>query len=170
MSTRRSKARAVARLDEERARLEATIAGISPSAMLQPGVVGAWSVKDVLAHLADWEEHMSVWLDAARRGERVNGPEPGLSWRQMNEFNRRIYEAHRRQRLEEVLDDFRTAHSRFMELVATMPEDEMLERGRYQLTGTKALFDWLSQYAEHDAWGSRRIGEWIAARASVANV
>ncbi len=167
MPKERSKAAIVARLHEERERLEETVASISPDVLREPGVVGEWSVKDVLAHLADWEEHMPAWLQAARRGDPVPGPEPDLTWRQLKEFNRRIFEAHRAQRLDEVNEYFQVAHVRFMEMVAALPEDEMLSRARYQLTAPKALYDWLVQYADHDAWGARRIREWLEKRASV---
>ncbi|HEX9106451.1 MAG TPA: ClbS/DfsB family four-helix bundle protein [Longimicrobiales bacterium] len=167
MRTARSKAAILAQLNDERERLEQTIASLNPGAMLEPGVVHEWSAKDVLAHLADWEEHMPVWLEAARRGEATPGPEPDLTWHQLGEFNRRVFETHRARRLESVLDYFRTAHGRFMEMVVAMPEEEMLAPARYPLTGKQALYDWLVQYAQHDAWGTRRILEWLEKRASV---
>ncbi len=168
MAQTRSKAAITARLRRERRRLEGLVASVSPREMVVGGVVGASSVKDVLAHLADWEAHMLVWLAAARAGQAVPGPEAGLSWRPLKEFNRRIYEAHRDEALDVVLASFRQDHERFMAMVAAMPEEEMLARGRYALTAGKALYDWLVQYAEHDAWGTKRIGDWAQARAAAA--
>ncbi len=164
MAQTRSKAAILERLAAERRTLEQLLGTIPPAEMLERGVVGEWSAKDVLAHLADWEAHMLVWLAAARRGEAVRGPEPGLGWRQLKEFNRRVYEAHRDEPLDAVLATFRETHLRFMEMVAAMPEEEMLARGRYVLTAGDALFDWLVQYAQHDAWGTKRIGDWARAR------
>ncbi len=164
MRNARNKAAIVARLDQERELLEQTIAALNPGVMLEPGVVGEWSVKDVLAHLADWEEHMLLWLDAARGGERVRGPDQGLTWRQLGQFNERIHQAHRDERLDLVLDYFEDAHARFMEMVEAMPEDELLERGRYPFLGKQAIYDWLVNYADHDAWGAKRIRAWREAR------
>ncbi len=160
----KSKPEILSRLAAERARLEATVAALLPGDMEQPGVVGEWSVKDVLAHLAEWEAHMLTWVGASRRGEAVPGPEPDLTWRGLKEFNRRIYQAHRQDALEQVLASFGAAHARFMDMVAAMPEDEMLERGRYPLTKPDALYQWLVQYAQHDAWANLRIGEWLVRR------
>ncbi|HEX9106464.1 MAG TPA: ClbS/DfsB family four-helix bundle protein [Longimicrobiales bacterium] len=162
MRSSRSKSEILQRLGAERARLEATIASIDAVTMVQPGVVGEWSVKDVLAHLAEWEARMLVWLEAARSGASVAGPEEGLTWSDLAGFNRRIYSAHREEPLEHVLASFKAEHGRFMDMVQAMPADEMLERGRYALTAPNALYDWLVQYAQHDAWGSRRIREWLA--------
>lgn len=168
MTRSRTKAQALARLGAERLLLEGLVSAIVPEVMVEPGVVGPWSVKDVLAHLADWEEHMLDWVEASRRGESVAGPEPGLTWRDMKPFNQRIFERHRDRRLDEVVDYFRAAHARFMEMVAAMPAEEMLARGRYRLTGKQAIYDWLLQYAGHDGWGRCRIEEWQAGRSHPA--
>ncbi len=164
MASIRSKAAIVEGLEAERRGLEQTVSTLPAAEMLGRGVVGEWSAKDVLAHLADWEAHMLVWLAAARRGEEVAGPEAGLTWRQIKEFNGRVYEAHRDEPLDEVLTAFREAHRRLMAMVAAMPEEEMLARGRYSLTGSEALYDWFVAYAEHDAWGTKRIRKWLESR------
>lgn len=121
--------------------------------MLQPGVVGPWSVKDILAHLADWQARMPVWLAAARQGKAVEAPAPGLTWKQVDILNQRIYEAHCDQSLEEVFEYFRTAHKHFMDMVEAMPAEEMLAPGRYASIGKGAVYNWLGGYAAHDVWG-----------------
>ncbi len=165
MPETRTKASMLARLETERRRLEQAIAGIAPQDMLLPGVVDESSVKDVLAHLADWEEHMPAWVEAARRGP-VPEIEPGLNWKQFEEFNRRIFARHREQPLDEVLVYFHGVHRRFMQMVESMPEDEMLAPGRYAFTGKGAIYNWLKSYANHDAWGRRHIRAWLKERSS----
>jgi hypothetical protein len=156
----RDRARIVKRLEAERRRLEQNLARLSRRDMLRRGVVGESSAKDVLAHLADWEARMPVWMEAARRGDPVESPEPGLTWKQLDILNERIYEGHRSQSLDEVLEWFRCTHVRFMEMVKAMPEEEMLARGRYAFTGKGAVYDWLNAYANHDLWGKAKIREW----------
>jgi len=107
----------VERLEAERRRLEANLAQLTPAEMIQPGCVGEWSAKDVLAHLADWEGRMVPWVEASRRGEAVETPEPGLTIRQLKIVNARIYERHRDRTLEDVLAYFRDTHRQFMEMV-----------------------------------------------------
>ena len=67
----KTKANILKLLQVERSRLEQNLSRLSRDDMLQPGVVGEWSVKDVLTHLADWEAHMLIWVETARRGEKV---------------------------------------------------------------------------------------------------
>jgi hypothetical protein len=159
-----SKSRIIKRLGIERKRLEQFLSTLSRVDMLAPGVVGEWSVKDVLAHLADWEAHMSIWMNAARGGDPVEQPDPGLTWRQLDLFNDRVYEAHRDQPLDEVLAYFHEAHRQFMELVDAMPEAEMLTLGAYPFLGKDTIYKWLVAYADHDAWGKKEISKWFEAR------
>ncbi len=149
------------KLQTERKRLEQNLGRLSREEMRQPGVVGEWSVKDVLAHLADWEAHMPVWMAAARKGDPVPEIEAGLNWKQFDAFNQRIYERHCNQVLDEVLAYFHETHNQFMQMVEAMPEDEMLARGRYAFIGKGAVYDWLSAYAGHDRWGKTEIRKWM---------
>jgi hypothetical protein len=132
--------------------------------MLLPGVVAAWSVKDILAHLADWQTRMPVWVAAARRGEAVETPAPGLTWKQRHILNQRIYENHCDQPLDEVLEYFRGTFDQFMRMVAEIPEEEIMTRGRYAFTGKGAMYSWLSGYAAHDVWGKAKIRKWLETR------
>lgn len=163
MPPRESKAQIVKRLETERRRLEQNLARLRREDMLKPGVVGRSSVKDVLAHLADWEAHMLVWVKSARGGDPVETPEPGLTWKQLDVMNRRIYEAHCHQSLEDVQAYFADTHTQFMDMVRAMPEEEMLARGRYSFMGGDAIYKWLNGYAAHDLWGKTKIREWMQA-------
>lgn len=164
MPPEKTKKRMTQMLNTERQRLEQNLATLTPENMLLPGVVGKWSVKDILAHLADWEAHMPVWMDAARSGDLVAEIEPGLNWKQFDEFNQRIFERHKDRTLIDVLAYFRSTHQEFMQMVEDMSEEEMLERGRYPFIGKGAVHDWLSAYAGHDRWAKTHIRKWIKTR------
>lgn len=164
MPTEKSKKVILNRLQLERKKLIETLAGLSGDETSHPGVVGVWSVKDVLAHLAHWEAGMLNWIKAARQGQPVDGPEEGLTWRQMHEYNQRIYEAHRNESLPEVKQYFHDSHACFMEMVEDLPDDELLIGGYYGFTGKKAVYDWLGSYAAHDRWGREAIEKWLKER------
>ncbi len=160
----KSKAGILHQLQTERRRLERNVSQLDPQDMLKPGVVGEWSVKDVLAHLADWEAHMLVWVEAARGGDPVASPDPGLTWQQLDVFNQRVYERHRDQTLEAVIEYFHDTHRQFMALVEAMPEEEMLTPGRYAFLGQDTIYKWLGAYAAHDVWGKAAIRKWLIGR------
>ncbi len=160
MSQPKTKAKIISALNTERRHLEQNLSGFTPANMLKNGVVGEWSIKDVLAHLADWEAHMPVWLEAARGGQPVAEIEEGLNWKQFEEFNQRIYQRHKDQPLEDVLAYFHETHRQFMVMVEAMPEDEMLQPGKYAFIGKGAVYSWLNAYANHDKWAKTHIIQW----------
>ena len=160
----KTKAAILQRLQTERRRLERNVSQLVPEDMLKPGVVGEWSTKDVLAHLADWEAHMLVWVEAARGGDPVASPDPGLTWQQLDVFNQRVYERHRDEPLEAVIEYFHDTHRQFMALVEAMSEEEMLTPSRYPFLGRDTIYKWLGAYAAHDVWGKAAIRKWLKAQ------
>ncbi len=51
----------------EHKRLERNISDLSETDMLQQGVVGEWSIKDVLAHIVAWEQLFLNWYESRFR-------------------------------------------------------------------------------------------------------
>ena len=56
MTKQKSKAEFLNDIQVERKRLERNLNNLTAIDMTQQGVVGEWSVKDVLAHLVAWEQ------------------------------------------------------------------------------------------------------------------
>lgn len=52
----------------DRQRLERLIAHAPPDRITQPGVENDWSIKDIMAHVADWEQYVVRRIDAALHG------------------------------------------------------------------------------------------------------
>jgi hypothetical protein len=59
------------RLEDGHATVEAVLARLSDAQMDEPNVVGAWSVKDILAHFIAHEQRALAELQHALRGERM---------------------------------------------------------------------------------------------------
>lgn len=161
MAYLRDKTHVIQRLETERRRLEANLAKLTPAAMLQPGVVRDWSVKDVLAHLYDWEARFPLWLRSARSGAPAACPDADFTWRQIHQLNAQIYLAHRDEPIALVLESFRATHSIFMQAVDSLSEAELLTASYYPFTETASIFDWLHGFANHDLWGKTKIRQWM---------
>jgi hypothetical protein len=145
----------------EHARLEAALAEISEEAMLQPGVVGEWSIKDMLAHISDWEQRFLRWYRAGQRGEIPERPEPGLTWNDLDLLNQRIYEKHHARSLPDVRAAFDASYRELISAVEAMSEPELFTVGHFAWTGDYPLLIALranadQHYAEHtdqiEAW------------------
>ncbi|HVO70162.1 MAG TPA: ClbS/DfsB family four-helix bundle protein [Aggregatilineaceae bacterium] len=149
------------RTRSEHLRLEAALTGISEEDMLRPGVVGAWSIKDILAHISDWEQRFLSWYRAGQRGEVPERPEPGLTWDDIDLLNQRIYDRHRLRTLPDVQAGFDDSYRELITAVDAMSEDELFTVGRFAWTRDYPLLVYLranadEHYAEHadqiEAW------------------
>lgn len=55
-------------LDAAREELSAALADADPALLMTPGLVGDWSARELVAHLAHWADWASTCLDAAAEG------------------------------------------------------------------------------------------------------
>jgi hypothetical protein len=101
----------------ERARFEALLAPLSEEQMCSPTLDGQWSIKDIMAHLAEWELICARWLEEFMRGET-----PYPSERLDMESNNRIYHNYRARSLAEVQQVFNSAHQEFLRQVNRLTE------------------------------------------------
>lgn len=60
---------AIARLEESRAALEREVAGLSLEDLCGPKVEGTWSILDLLAHIATWEQSLLQPMRRMNDGE-----------------------------------------------------------------------------------------------------
>jgi hypothetical protein len=151
----------------EREALNALLQRIKPQQMIQRGVTpGGWSVKDILAHILGWQDHLLKWHETELRGETPAVPAPGMTWRDLKRFNGMIYQEHRRRALQAVLRDFETFHGRMIQLVEVTPEADLLTVGRFQWMGpTWTLSDYCrAETASHYRWARKWIRPWLRAR------
>jgi hypothetical protein len=141
-----------------RQQLENKYAKLTPEQMVWPGSMGNWSVKDILAHLVDWEQRFISWYQTGLRGEVPETPAPGLHWGELPKLNQIGYENHRHETLDEVMTQFVASHNKILELVGGMSEEEIFTPGYYPWTGTKPLLNWINaNTASHYNWAKRNI-------------
>ena len=115
-------------LQAEYQQWEAFLDQIGPARMDQPGVAGHWSIKDIIAHLTDWQPWLMARLQAAQRGE----PEPPPPWPAQlqtdDEINAWIYEANRGRSAREVLDESRQVFRQLFATMEALPPDVHIEQ------------------------------------------
>lgn len=148
-------------LQVERRRLEHHLARLTPAEMQQPGVVGEWSVKDILAHLAAWERLCLTWIDQSLTGGAPEVPAPGFTWKQIDRLNQQIFEQNCQRSLEDVMDDFHSTHAQMVERFATLSDEQIFTPGYFPWLGKAAFVRWASAYAAHDRWGKDHIHRWV---------
>ena len=135
----------------EYALLEETLAGLSESQMVQPGVDGDWSVKDIIGHLTTWQQRMVGWVTQALHGEIPTTEE---SVEQMHQWNHESYLANRDRLLAEILAEFRDWHHQALRLTESISEAELGDPHRYGWLKGKPLWtmivgDTRDHYQDH---------------------
>jgi uncharacterized protein (TIGR03083 family) len=150
---------------KEHEALEHLLAALSPEGMTQPGLVGEWSAKDVLAHLTEWEQMVLGWYATGLRGETPALPAEGYKWSQLPALNQHIHEKHRDRPLADVLEGFRASYDQIMALVESLSEEELFTPGRYAWARTNALASYIvSCTSSHYHWARTELRKGLRAR------
>ncbi len=146
----------------ERAAWEALLKEVGEERMTLPGVVGDWSVKDIIAHITAWQRRPVEWLAAARRGDKPTpapwpsdlvGDDPINAW---------ICDANRNRPLKDVLAESREVHDQLLKGLESIPEQELNDASRYSWLNGNSLADSipgnsLKHYPDH----GRDIHAWL---------
>lgn len=151
----------------ERAKLDDLLAQLTPNQMTRPGVTkGGWTVKDVLAHLLEWQQMNLDWYAAGVRGEMPALPAPGFTWREIPRLNEAIYQKHRARALADILREYHANHERMVTLIQTLSDEDLVTLRRYAWTGPSwTLSDYMrANTAAHYLWAHTRIRRWWRAQ------
>jgi hypothetical protein len=153
------------RIRTERRRLERNLALLDEDRMQIAGVVNGWSIKDILAHLVEWEQRFLGWYRIGLRGVVPEVPAPGLGWDQLDVLNQRIYQENHDRPLADVMADFRASYREVLQTVRAIPEAEMFDSNRFAWTGDGNLVGYImANTANHYRWAKRLIREWMGAQ------
>jgi len=121
--------RVLARLESAWAAFQESYAGLPDARLLEPGVAGDWSVKDVLAHVSSWEEEALRHLPVIARG---GTPPRYAASGGIDAFNARTAERTRDLPLSEVRRRLDDSHRRLVELVRGAPDDQLTGDTRFR--------------------------------------
>ncbi len=112
----------------------------------------AWSAKDVLAHVYEWNRMTLRWFESGKDGE-PDIPAKGYTWKTAPELNRAIYQKYKDHPLVEVQDLFFGAHKQAYDVVAKLSEDDLLRDGAYKWAGDLPLASYLGSCTlSHYRW------------------
>jgi hypothetical protein len=120
--------------------------------MTRPGVVGEWSVKDVLAHVTSWEEQALPDLARLARGDRAVLASIDLYATNYDPFNAMIMALRRGLELGQILRELDISRADFMAAAIRLP-DAVLAEGQFGRLLLKIT-------AEHDEEHGQQISEW----------
>ncbi len=138
--------------------LKKQVDGFTPAEMVRPGVIGEWSVKDILAHLLEWQRMFMGWYEAGLRGEKPATPAKGYNWSQLPALNQDIYERYRDARLEVVRNQLDASHKQMLDVAGSLSEEELFTPGRNKWTGVSTLASYINSCTgAHYRWARTGI-------------
>jgi hypothetical protein len=140
------------KLEQAWAAFNVSYAGLTDEQMVQPGVTGDWSVKDILAHVSWWEEEALKHLPYILQGGRP--PRYSLVYGGIDAFNAQMTELKRGLRLAEVRWQLEETHLRLVEYLQGVPEEQFASDTRFR---RRLRLDTYSHYPIH----TRAIREWL---------
>ena len=158
MTERITAAEIARRTRETGARLELLLAQLSVGQMNQPGAVGVWSVKDVLAHIAFWERYMIGILRAVARGET-----PQLEAEDETERrNASVVAQYYLRPLATVIADWHAAREELLEELAALSAADLHDPSRFRWNEGRPLIGRIMANAyEHEQEHIDQIRAWM---------
>ena len=109
----------ISMLEGTRAQWEAALAQMDEQRMLQPGIVGTWSVKDLIAHVSWYEREMVTVI-------RLH-VFTGSQWWALpdDERNAMIYQQNSQRPLQEIVHEGQRSYTELLEAVQSLSDEDL---------------------------------------------
>lgn len=157
-----TKAQLIEALRAEYRNFEQATAALSEAQMIEPGAEEYWSVKDIAAHLAFWQQRAVFYLISARDGYKKEADR----WAEedVDKRNADNYQAQHARPLADVIGDLHTSESDVIRLVEATPDEAIFTPGYFDWCKASLLVEAISgetyeHYQEHmgslRAWQAR---------------
>ena len=142
-------------LDNAWVAFQQSYAGLSDAELLEPGVSGAWSVKDIIAHVTWWEEEALTHLPHIAAGGRP--PRYSVTYGGIDAFNARMTELRGGLSLADVRRQQEDVHRRLIALIRSAPDAQIAGETRFR---RRLRLDTYGHYPKHERairrWRERR--------------
>jgi len=132
------------RVDDAWTALQASYADLSDTEMLVSGVTGTWSIKDIILHVASWEEEALKHVPHILAGGRP--PRYSVLYGGIDAFNAQTTERNRSLSVGEALRQRDETHRRLIAFIQTVPEDQFVTETRVR---RRLRLDTYGHYPRH---------------------
>ena len=146
------------RIDRAWTTFKGSYDGLEEPQLLEPGVTGEWSVRDVISHVTIWEEEALTHLPLIINGGRP--PRYSVRHGGIDAFNAKMTGERRGLSLAEVLEQQDQTHRRLIDFIDGVPEDQFIRETRFR---RRLRLDTYGHYPKHAQaiwrWRKRRSGD-----------
>lgn len=152
------------------AKLDSLIEGMSSDdqhtnfdpSITQIGKEAHWArdknLRDVLAHLHEWQRMLLGFVDANRQGQ----PRPFLpfphTWRTTPTLNQEIWTQYQGTELEAIRENLADSHTAVVALIGEFTNEELFTKAHFPWTGTTSLCSYcVSATSSHYEWAIKKL-------------
>jgi hypothetical protein len=132
------------RLGRAWAAFKASYAGLSDAQLMEPGVTGAWSIRDIIAHVTTWEEEALTHLPAVLEGRRP--PRYSVTYGGIDAFNALMTTKKEGLSLSELFRRQEEIHRRVIDMIERAAEDQLIRETRFR---RRLRLDTYNHYPKH---------------------
>lgn len=152
-----NKTQLLGRLDAAWVAFRQSYDGLTESELLEPGVAGAWSVRDIIAHVTWWEAEALQHLPGILEGRKP--PRYSTTYGGIDAFNALMAERKQHLSLAEVSREQDETHRRLIALIERAPDEQITGETKWR---HRLRLDTYGHYPKHAAairrWRERRHG------------
>ena len=142
-----------------------TINSLPEEKILTPGIVGDWSVKDILAHITMWEAELVTLLWQAERGRNPTTAHFGKT--SIDELNNKWYLSMKNRALSQILSDFHGVRKQTERRVMALTNNDLTNPKRFTWLAEKPLWVWIANDSyDHEKEHHENILAWISDKAN----
>jgi hypothetical protein len=124
-----------------------------------------WTIKDLCAHLTEWEQMFLGWYRAGREGRAPAVPAEGYKWNETPRLNKAIWRKHRDKPWRSVREEFDSSYEEILRLAKQLEESELLTPGFFPWTKKLPLMTYLAaNTSSHYRTGTKILKRWLRAK------
>jgi hypothetical protein len=151
-------------LEDSRQEMMEMIEDLPDNVLLETGVIGEWSIKDILAHLTFWEGQIVTLLFQTSNGM----PKPTtvhFQDKSVDEVNKRWYESGKERALDIIWQDWAGIRKQTIRRVSEFNDKDLNDPQRFPWLNGVPLFQWImNDTAEHEDEHADQIRDWLDQR------
>lgn len=161
-----NKTELIQRIETDWARLQAALDGLSEEQLHTPGVVGDWSIKDVLAHITAWQTRLITAMFKVEKGFKPDTLGGGAA--AVDQLNEKFYREMKDRPFEQVWDDLDASYQQLLRRLENWSDKDLFDAKRFKWMQGEPFERYIAgdsyeHYAEHaaqiEAWKKRVMSE-----------
>lgn len=97
------------------------------------------NVRDVLAHLYEWQQMFFRWYRVGMTGKIPVMPAPGYTWKTTPALNHQIWQEYQSWTFTDLFDKLNKSHRKLQGMIRKHTNEELFTKRRYSWTGSTSL-------------------------------